>query len=69
MTQADLNLAVIQNFILHITHSSKPADGIDEDFKTPMTFTPELLYQMADEYIEEDHADGRDNPENNIELH
>lgn len=68
MTKADLNLAVIQNFILHVTHSSSPQDGIDENFKTPMTFTPEQLYQMADDYIEEDHVDGRENEDNNIEL-
>jgi len=68
MTKADQNLMVIQNFILHITHSSMPSDGIDENFKKPITFTPEELYQMAVDYIEEDHADGRDNEENNIEL-
>ena len=67
-TKADHNLAIIQNFILHVTHSSCPADGTDENFKTPMAFTPEELYRMADEYIEEDHVDGRDNEENNIDL-
>lgn len=65
MTKADQNLALIQNFILHITHVS---DEREADFKEPMTFTPELLYKMAEEYIEEDHVDGKDNPENNIEL-
>ena len=65
MTKAYQNLMVIQNFILHITHSS---DKDDENLKTPMIFTPEELYQMADDYIEEDHADGRDNEENNVEL-
>ena len=65
MTKADLNLMVIQNFILYITHVS---DNIDAEFKTPMTFTPEQLYQMADNYIDEDHVDGRDNEENNVEL-
>ena len=68
MTQADKNLMLLNNFILHITHSSHPSDGIDEDYKTPITFTPELLYQMAEDYIQEDHVDGRDNPENNIQL-
>jgi hypothetical protein len=71
MTKADLNLAVIQNFILHITHSSIPhdrVDGEDEYAAVPMTFTPDELYQMAEDYIDEDHCDGRDNPENNIEL-
>ncbi len=64
MTKADQNLAVIQNFILHITHCS---DSREEGFTEPITFTPEELYQMADEYIDEDHADGRQNPENNVE--
>ena len=65
MTKADQNLMVIQNFILHITHVS---DEKESDFKKPMTFTPEQLYQMSNEYINEDHVDGRDNEENNIEL-
>jgi hypothetical protein len=63
MTKAEANLIVLQNFILHITHVS---DAREEDFKTPMTFTPEQLYIMADEYIDEDHVDGRNNKENNI---
>ena len=57
MTKADSNLMVIQNFILHITHVS---DSKEADFNKPMTFTPEQLYKMADEYIEEDHVDGKD---------
>ncbi len=65
MTKADLNLMVIENFILHITHAS---DKNDLNFKEPMTFTPKQLYKMAKDYIEEDHVDGRDNEENNIEL-
>ena len=65
MTKADQNLMVIQNFILHVTHVS---DKSEPDFKKPITFTPEQLYQMADEYIDEDHVDGRDNDENNVEI-
>lgn len=71
MTKADQNLAVIQNFILHITGCSIPndrVDGEDERQYNLMTFTPDDLYQMAEDYINEDHADGRDNEENNIEL-
>jgi hypothetical protein len=71
MTKADKNLSVIQNFILHITGCSIPCDRInDEDERqyNLMTFTPDELYQMAEDYIDEDHADGRDNVENNIEL-
>lgn len=66
MTKADQNLGVINNFILHMTHSGD--HGLDAEFKTPMTFTPEEMYRIAKEYIDEDHWDGRDNEENNIEL-
>ena len=62
MTSADENLMVIQNFILHITGVS---DG-DVDAQSPMTFTPEALYTLAVDYIEDDHADGKGNPENNL---
>jgi hypothetical protein len=71
MTKADKNLMVIQNFILHITGCSIPddrVDGEDERQYDLVTFTPDELYQMAEEYIDEDHADGRENPENNIQL-
>jgi len=67
MKNSEKNLLVIQNFILHITHSSIPSDGIDENFKKQITFTPEELYQMADEYIEEDHVDGKENPDDDKE--
>ncbi len=63
MTRADENLMVIQNFILHITHVS---DARDADFHRPMAFTPEALYRLAVSYIEDDHADGNGNPENNL---
>ena len=63
MTRADENLMVIENFILHITHV---ADAQSVNFHTPMTFTPEALYALAFEYIEDDHADGKGNPENNL---
>lgn len=65
LTKADLNLMVIENFILHITHCS---DKKDLDWNKPMTFTPKKLYKMAKDYIEEDHVDGRDNEENNIPI-
>jgi len=38
----------------------------DVDFGRPMTFTPEDLYTLAVDYIEDDHADGKGNPENNL---
>jgi hypothetical protein len=63
MKKSDLNLVVIQNFILHITHASEDDNVSDE----PMTFTANELYQMAVDYIEEDHVDGKDNPEDDIE--
>ena len=62
MKKSDLNLVVIQNFILYITHASEQ----DNNAK-PMKFTPNHLYQMAVDYIEEDHVDGKDNPEDDIE--
>lgn len=63
MKKSDKNLSVIENFILHITHSS---GGQDADADAPVTFTANELYQMAEEYIEEDHVDGKDNPEDHI---
>ena len=65
MTQADKNLALIENFILHLTHCGGEQDL---NFKEPQTYTPEILYKVAYDYIEEDHVDGKDNPENNIKL-
>ena len=58
MTKPERNRDLLRNFILHLTHSSHPNDGEDLQFKVPMTFTPELLYKVVDEYIEEDHVDG-----------
>ncbi len=55
MRKSERNLMVLENFILHITHSSEQ----DND-TTPITFTPNELYQMAVEYIEEDHVDGKE---------
>jgi hypothetical protein len=62
MTRADENLMVIQNFILHITGVS---NGDLHGF-VPFTITPEDLYTLAVDYIEDDHADGKGNPENNL---
>lgn len=69
MKKSDRNLAVIQNFILHMTHSSIPhdrVDGWDEYAAIPTTLTPDDMYRIAEEYIEEDHVDGRDNPEDHV---
>lgn len=62
MTKADANLAVIENFILHITHVG---DESEPDYREEIAFTPEELYKMAKDYIDEDHVDGRNNKENN----
>jgi hypothetical protein len=58
MTKSEQNLSVIQNFILYITH----------DTHEQITFTTEQLYQLAIDYIEEDHVDGKENKENNVTL-
>lgn len=62
MTQADKNTTLLENFILFLTHSS---DEREKSFKEPQSYTPEQLYQTAIDYIEEDHVDGKENPENN----
>ena len=58
MKKSENNLALIQNFILHITHSSDT--DTDVYYKNKMTFTPESLYKSALDYIEEDHIDGKE---------
>jgi len=60
MKKSELNLKVIENFILHITHSS------DVDDTTVHTFTTSELYEMAEEYIDEDHVDGRETPDDDV---
>lgn len=62
MKKSELNLMVIQNFILYVTHASEG----DTDANTPITLTANELYEMAIDYIEEDHADGKENPEDDI---
>jgi hypothetical protein len=54
------NLAVIENFILFLTHCS---DDKEPDFTKPQTYTPEELYRVAFDYIQEDHVDGEDSEE------
>lgn len=60
MKKSVKNLDVIKNFILHVTHSS------DEDSNTLVNLTVAELYQMANDYIEEDHVDGKENPEDHV---
>ena len=60
MKQSERNLNVLQNFILFLTHCSHPKDGDDVNFKEVQEWTPELMYDMAEAYIAEDHVDGED---------
>jgi hypothetical protein len=59
---SDRNLAVIENFILHLTHSSLG----DIHYKEVQHWTPQIMYRVARDYIKEDHVDGLDNPEDEI---
>ena len=61
MKQSEKNLGVIENFILHLTTNTYG----DVDGNVPFTITANELYKSASEYIEEDHVDGKGNPEDN----
>ena len=61
MKQSEKNLGVIENFILHLTTNTCG----DVDGNVPFTITANELYKSASEYIEEDHVDGKGNPEDN----
>jgi len=64
---SEKNLMVIQNFILHLTHAGD--HGMDDNFEKPIgEYTPKQLYEIALEYIEEDHSDGLENPEDIIPI-
>ena len=56
--QPELNLAVINNFILFLTHVDNYETELN--FKEAQEYTPEQLYQAAKDYIKEDHVDGFD---------
>lgn len=60
MKKSEKNLMVIENFILFLTHCS---DDKDPEFLMPQTYTPEELYRVAYDYIEEDWVDGKQDPE------
>lgn len=60
MKNSERNLLVLENFILHLTHCS---DEREPSFREPQTYTPEELYRVAYDYIEIDHVDGKENPE------
>lgn len=55
------NKALIDNFILHLTHCDRNPD--DGSYKDLMRFTPEEMYQACDDYIKEDHVDGYERDE------
>lgn len=59
---SDRNLIVLENFILYITGCNEN----DEDSCTQQSFSPNELYQMAKDYIKEDHVDGKENSEDII---
>jgi hypothetical protein len=59
---SERNLKVLENFILHITHSSEG----DHDAKIAQSFSPNDLYELARGYIAEDHVDGEGNDEDFI---
>ena len=55
MKKSEKNLMVINNFILHATHYDRGDDSGDK----PIICTANGLYQSAEDYIEEDHVDGK----------
>lgn len=64
MKKSEQNQSVIENFILHLTHSDR--DERDEYFNDEQTYTPKAMYEVADGYIKEDHVDGEDNEQDFI---
>lgn len=58
MKNSERNLLVLENFILHLTHSSEGDNDANETIK----LTANELYQIARDYIKEDHVDGEENP-------
>lgn len=58
------NKALLNNFILYITHCSNPEEGIeDPNLTSLMHISPKILYQMVNNYIAEDHVDGYETDE------
>ena len=64
MEKSSLNKGVLDNFILHLTHCGN--HGLDNGFKDIQRVTPEQLYKAVENYIEEDHVDGKGNPNDHI---
>ncbi len=59
---SELNLLLLENFILHLTHSNED----DADSNELTLYSPNQLYQMARSYIAEDWADGEGSEEDFI---
>lgn len=49
--QSEKNLDIINNFILHITRCDNNED--EPHFKTQLTLTPKIIYDMAKDYVKE----------------
>lgn len=59
MKNSERNKLVLDNFILFITHASENDNMSDEK----ITVSANELYKMVEDYIEEDHVDGKENPD------
>ncbi len=57
------NLMVLQNFILFLTHCEQG----DVEASVKLSYTADELYKIAEEYIEEDHVDGENSEEAQLE--
>ena len=66
MKNSERNRLVLENFLLHVTHVN--GDDNERDIDVQMSWTPRELYQHLDDYIEEDHVDGKLNPEDQTEY-
>tara|TARA_R110000796_G_C14429550_1_gene420955 strand:- start:94 stop:438 length:345 start_codon:yes stop_codon:yes gene_type:complete len=54
--KTEKNLALLENFILHLTHCSDYPEEFG--YTNLFSLSPKLIYQAARDYIKEDHVDG-----------
>tara|TARA_R110000824_G_scaffold106610_2_gene251954 strand:+ start:12125 stop:12514 length:390 start_codon:yes stop_codon:yes gene_type:complete len=66
MKKSQVNLAVLENFVLWFTHMNRDEASDEGGLKCVFQLTGERFYQAIDDYIEEDHVDGKDNREDHI---
>lgn len=66
MKKSDLNKAVLENFILWFTHKNEDEARNEGENPDVHHATALDLYEAIESYIEEDHVDGRGNPEDHI---